>query len=481
MCASPGDGAPVRLSRRESEVAGLVAEGLTNREIAAKLFLSERTVDGHLEHVREKLGVNTRAQIAAWVVRQDAIGVAGAAAERDTIGLTGAPNGPITRPAPRRRLVAHPRLWVAASLVLALLATGVGILLLTAPPPLLITTIAGSECHHQVYPGGCYQGDTDLATRAYLARPTDVAVDGNGWIYIADFGNNRVRRVRDGTITTVAGTNVKPKPLVEGAVAISVSIGQAGGLAIDSENRVLLLTDVRGVDEVWRVEPQGVMSLVVTIPGPAEGAAGGSTIGLRGPNMPIGGLAVAKDGTLYIADRAGNRVYEFAGGQLTRYAGTGEFGYSDAGSATSAKLAGPIGLALGKQGNLYIADAGNSRIRMVDLKGRITTLAGSGKFDGDGGDGGPAGQARLSFPYGVAVGPDGRIVIADTGNHRLRWISTSGFIYPLAGIPEQWGFNGDGLALQTQLSGPEAVTFNAKGDLLIADTENQRVREIPAR
>jgi DNA-binding CsgD family transcriptional regulator/sugar lactone lactonase YvrE len=469
MSASPGEGAPVRLSRRELEVAVMVAQGMTNREIATKLFLSERTVDGHLEHVREKLGVNTRAQIATWVVRQDAAAV------------PLAPAGPISRPAPRRRLVTHPRLWMGASLVVALLAAGVGVLLLTTPAPATITTIAGSECHHQVYPGGCFQGDTDLATRAYLARPTDIAVDGNGWIYIADFGNNRVRRVRDGTITTVAGTTVKPKPLVEGAVATSVSIGQAGGLAIDRENRLLLLTDVRGVDEVWRVEPQGVISLVVTIPGPAESAATGSTIGFRGPNMPIGGLAVAKDGTLYIADRAGNRVYAFAGGQLTTYAGTGEFGYSDAGSATSAKLAWPIGLALGKQGNLYIADTGNSRIRMVDLKGRITTVAGSGRFDGDGGDGGPAGRALLSFPYGVAVGPDGRIVIADTGNHRLRWISTSGFIYPLAGTPEQWGFNGDGPALQTQLSGPEAVTFNAKGDLLIADTENQRVREMPAR
>jgi DNA-binding CsgD family transcriptional regulator/sugar lactone lactonase YvrE len=481
MCASPSEGAPVRLSRRESEVAGLVAQGLTNREIATKLFLSERTVDGHLEHVREKLGVNTRAQIAAWVVRQDAIGVATAPAEPDAISVDGTPAEPIIRPAPRRQLVGHPRLWVAASLVLALLATGVGILLLTAPAPLLITTIAGSECAHQNYPGGCFGGDPDLALRAYLARPTDIVVDANGWIYIADFGNNRVRRVRDGTITTVAGTTVKPKPLVEGAIATSVSIGQAGGLAIDSENRVLLLTDVRGVDEVWRVESQGVMSLVVTIPGPAEGAAGGSTTGFRGPNMPIGGLAVAKNGTLYIADRAGNRVYEFAGGQLTPYAGTGEFGYSDAGSATSAKLAWPIGLALGKQGNLYIADAGNSRIRMVDLKGRITTVAGSGKFDGDGGDGGPASRALLSFPYGVAVGPDGTVVIADTGNHRLRAISTSGFIYPLAGTAGKWGFNGDGPALQTQLSGPAAVTFDAKGDLLIADTENQRVREIAAR
>jgi DNA-binding CsgD family transcriptional regulator/DNA-binding beta-propeller fold protein YncE len=464
MCASPGDGAPVRLSRRESEVAGLVAQGLTNREIATKLFLSERTVDGHLEHVREKLGVNTRAQIAAWVVRQDAT------------AIPPSPAGPITRPAPRQRLVSHPRLWVAASLVVAVLAAGVGVLLLTAPAPLTITTIAGSECHHQEYPGGCFGGDNDLATRAYLARPTDIAVDGSGGLYIADFGNSRVRRVRDQTITTVAGTDVKPEPLIEGAIATSVSIGQAGGLAIDSENRLLLLTDVNGIDEVWRVEPQGVMSLVVSIPGPS--GASGSIAGPRGPNMPVGGLAV-KDGTLFIADRAGNRVWKFAGGQLTPYAGTGDFGYSDAGSATSAKLAWPIGLALDKQGNLYIADAGNSRIRKVDLKGRITTIAGSGSFEGDGGDGGPAGEARLSFPYGIAVSPDGSIVIADTGNHRLRWISTSGFIYPWAGTG-QWGFNGDGPALQAQLSGPEAVTFDATGGLLIADTENQRVREMPA-
>jgi DNA-binding CsgD family transcriptional regulator len=481
MCASPGDGAPVRLSRRESEVAGMVAEGLTNREIATKLFLSERTVDGHLEHVREKLGVNTRAQIAAWVVRQGAGGVAAAPAERVAIGVAGTPAEPISRPASRRRLVAHPRLWVAASLVVALLAAGVGALLLTAPAPATITTIAGSECHHQSYPGGCFGGDTDLATRAYLARPTDIALDGSGGMYIADFGNSRVRRVRDGIITTVAGTDVKPTPLVEGAIATSVLIGQAGGLAIDSENRPLLLTDVNGVVEVWRVEPQGVMSLVVRMAGPSTGSSAGATAGPRGPNMRVGALAVAKDGTLYIADRAGNRVWKFAGGQLTPYAGTGEFGYSDAGSATSAKLAWPIGLALGKQGNLYIADAGNSRIRMVDLKGRITTVAGSGTFDGDGGDGGLASRARLSFPYGIAVGPDGTIVIADTGNQRLRRISTSGFIYPLAGTPGKWGFNGDGPALEAQLSGPEAVTFNARGDLLIADTENQRVREIPAR
>src|SRR4030088_2853194 len=101
MSASPVDSAPVVLSRREREIANLVAEGLTNREIAARLFISERTVDGHLEHVREKLGVNTRAQIATWVTRQGSQTEAVAAAST-----------PITLPVHRARLIPHQRLWL---------------------------------------------------------------------------------------------------------------------------------------------------------------------------------------------------------------------------------------------------------------------------------------------------------------------------------------------------------------------------------
>src|SRR4030088_3395288 len=113
MSASPVDSAPVVLSRREREIAALVAEGLTNREIAARLFISERTVDGHLEHVREKLGVNTRAQIAAWLVRG---GNAGAAPVVITTPVTSA--APAGRVAARRRLMTQPRAWMATALVL---------------------------------------------------------------------------------------------------------------------------------------------------------------------------------------------------------------------------------------------------------------------------------------------------------------------------------------------------------------------------
>jgi sugar lactone lactonase YvrE len=195
--------------------------------------------------------------------------------------------------------------------------------------------------------------------------------------------------------------------------------------------------------------------------------------------LPLGGLAIAGDRTLYIADRVGNRVWKFANGQLLPYAGTGELGrLGDGGAAQSATLAWPIGLALDRQDNLYIADTRNNFIRRVDAKSEvISRFAGSGRFEGNAGDGGPADHALLSYPFGVAVGPDGSVVVADTGNHRVRKV-VAGTIYPLAGTGSS-GFGGDNLpALQAQLSGPESVAFDSAGNLYIADTENNRLRKI---
>jgi sugar lactone lactonase YvrE len=142
-----------------------------------------------------------------------------------------------------------------------------------------------------------------------------------------------------------------------------------------------------------------------------------------------------------------------------------------------AKLDWPTGLALDKHGNLYIADTENNRIRKVDTLGTITTIAGDGR-PGDSGDGGPAIEARLSLPFGVAVAADGTLVIADYGNNRLREVTPSHQILALAGT-KQGGFAGDNLpAITAQLSAPEGVAFDANGDLFVADTGNHRVREI---
>jgi sugar lactone lactonase YvrE len=303
----------------------------------------------------------------------------------------------------------------------------------------------------------------------------DVVAARDGPIYIADSGNQLVRKVADGRISTVVGGGPRSHPLVDGAVAIDVSVDNVSAVALDNQQRLILLASGNGIVGVWRLERPFVRLLARLYR-----SADLKSIGPTGPTLPLGGLAVARDGTIFVADRERNLVLRLSpNGSLEPYAGNGQAGYSDGGSAADAMLHWPIGLAIDKRGNLLIADALNNRIRKVDPKGTITTIAGSGSFDGDTGDGGLAVDARLSFPFGVAVANDGTIVIADTGNHRLRRISTDGLIDGLAGS-SRWGYAGDGgPALQAELNGPEAVVFDFEGDLLIADTENQRVREIP--
>ena len=452
MGTRPADTSPGRLSRRELEVARLVAEGLTNRQIAQRLFISERTVDGHLDHVREKLGVSNRAQVAAWQVHQD--------------GAAASPAATVVREVPGRWRMASPRLWIATAVLLAVLASVAAAVRLLAPPHPTIETVAGSECAQQVFTGGCFGGDGLKALNSGLSRPIDVAVDHDGVIYIADDGNQRVRQVRDGIITTFVGGGVEP--MKEGMYRTSVDLASGSTIAVDSKNRLFVLTCVAGSLEVWKVGAADLMTRVVPV-----ASCGGQQ------SLPVGGLAIAGNGTVFIADRVHSQVWEFDG-NLLLYAGNGERGHlGDGGAAESAELFWPIGLALDKQENLYIADTGNNRIRKVNRSKRIiTTIAGSGDYEGNSGDDGPANQARLSFPFGVAVGPQGTVVVADTGNHRLRGIDLAGVIYAVAGSG-QWGLGGDRIpAVEAQLSGPEAVAFDSHGDLFIADTENQRVRKI---
>jgi DNA-binding CsgD family transcriptional regulator/sugar lactone lactonase YvrE len=446
VCASPGGDSPVRLSRRELEVAGLVAHGLTNREIAQRLFISERTIDGHLEHVREKLGVNTRAQVATWVVRHEAL------------EITAAPSESISRPAPRQNLIAHPRLWVATALLLAMLAAGVGVMRLTAPPAPLIQTIAGITSADS-FPGGGYRGDNDFAINAELSWPSDLAVGPDGAIYIADFGNRVVRKISNQIITTVAGGGSNAP--YGGAVATQVSIGYASSLAVDSRGDLYVLTDLAGDLEVWMIAPDSLMTLVVSL--------GHSSSRYMQPhwNPPVGGLAVATDGTLYIADRAENKVWTLAPGAktMTLFAGTGQAGSSgDLGPATSAQLEWPIGLALGQHGDLYIADTQNNRIRRVDgLRGTITTVT-------------P--KANLSVPFGLAFRSDGTLFIADSGHNQILEMLPSGDILAVAGTGAD-GYLGDGgPASEAKLSGPNAIALDRTGRLLVADSGNHRVRVV---
>jgi NHL repeat-containing protein len=191
------------------------------------------------------------------------------------------------------------------------------------------------------------------------------------------------------------------------------------------------------------------------------------------------GVAIDGQGNVYIATYQDSRVRRVsAGGTISTFAG-GQAGYSgDGGPATSAKLYAPKGVAVDGQGNVYIADSFNSRVRKVSRGGVITTFAGTGKYGGPPGDGGPATSAQVRNPFGVAVDGQGNVYIADTDNMRVRKVSLGGTITTIAGTGVQ-GFSGDGgRATSAQLRFPYAVAVDGRQNVYIADHGNNRVRKV---
>jgi sugar lactone lactonase YvrE len=195
----------------------------------------------------------------------------------------------------------------------------------------------------------------------------------------------------------------------------------------------------------------------------------------------VSGVAVAPDGSVYLTDTGQSRVRKVApNGTISTIAGNGTSGGAgDGGQATLAQLQTPRGLALGPDGSLFIAEQGGHRVRKVAPDGVISTVAGTG-VAGSSGDGGPAAQAMLSGPFGVAVGLDGTLYIADTVNHRIRRVGTDGVITTVAGDGTP-GFAGDdGPATLAKLREPRGLTVERDGALVLVDTENHRVRRVDA-
>ncbi len=329
-----------------------------------------------------------------------------------------------------------------------------------------IATVAGTG-----EPG--YSGDGGPATQAQLSQPDDVALDAAGNLYIADLGNHRIRRVdAAGTIATVAGTG----DLGDSGPALQARLDYPQEVAADAAGNLYIADGnnhrIRKVDAA-----SGVITTVAGNGTRGYGGDGGPAAQAQ-LNEPIG-VAVDGAGNLYIADH-NNRIRRVdAAGTIATVAGTGEYGYSgDGGPATQAQLHSPFGVAVDGAGNLYIADH-NNRIRRVDAAGTIATVAGTGEY-GYSGDGGPAAQAQLNEPIGVAVDAAGNLYIADLGNHRIRRVDAAGTIATVAGTGE-YGYSGDGgPATQAQLSQPFGVALDEAGNLYIADLGNHRIRRVDA-
>ncbi len=334
-----------------------------------------------------------------------------------------------------------------------------------------ISTVAGNG-------EGGSGGDGGKAIAAQLNHPSAVAVDRAGNLYIADNGNNRIRKVTpDGLTTTVAGTG-KSGFSGDGGPATAAQLNRPYGVAVDG-NGDLLIADT-GNDRVRKVTRQGV---ITTLAGGGHPAASGD-IGdgrsareavLRNPDDAQSDRA----GNIYIADTGNHRVRQVApNGRITTVAGTGKAGYTgDGGQAVSAELRYPAALVCGRKGVLYLCDFGNHSVRAVDTKGVIHTIAGSG-MRGVTEDGKQAAGNPLNEPTGVAVTPDGRVIVADSANERLRRIRADGTLETIAGTGVR-GFAGDnGPATAAQIAVPDIITTDTAGNIYFADFQNHRIRKL---
>ena len=278
--------------------------------------------------------------------------------------------------------------------------------------------------------GSGYSGDGGRAADAQLTGPRGLAVDAAGNLFIADSGNHAVREIAvDGTITTVAGNGNRGYS-GDGGSAKRARLNTPTAVAVDAKGNLYIADTLN-----HRIRKVNRAGTIVTVAG--SGAV--STVGH----------------------------------------GTGGFGFSgDGGPAVSAQLSIPEGVDIDFHGNLFIADTGNDRIRMVDTRGIIRTVAGTGK-NLYAGNGGPAVRANLYAPVGIAVGPGGNVYFSERYQNTIRVITPGGVIGLVAGRGGVRGDGGDGgAATRAKLNDPQGIAFDDGGELYVADTGNRRVRVV---
>lgn len=351
----------------------------------------------------------------------------------------------------------------------------------------IIATVAGSTAivSNAVVLAFGFSGDGGTAITAELAGPAGVAIDSAGNLYIATYSDNRIRVVNlSGIINTFAG-NSGYGFAGDGGPAIKSQLSAPRGISVDGAGNLYLA-------DRWNNRIRKIAGgTISTIAGSGQGNFGGDF----GPPTQAqlsapAGIVVAPNGTVYVSDTLNNRVRMvtptiMAGlamtipSTITTIAGNGNPAFGgDGGAATSAALNQPAGLALDASGNLYIADSNNAVVRKVTLAGVISTVAGTGGVQGYSGDGGPATQAKLMAPVGVAVDPSGNLYIADYYGWIREVNAKTGIITTFAGNGSN-GYSGDGgSATAAQFYNPVGVAVDSAGDVFVADSDNGAVRMI---
>jgi sugar lactone lactonase YvrE len=336
----------------------------------------------------------------------------------------------------------------------------------------LMTTIAGNGT-----PG--YAGDGGAASQAELYAPSGIAIDFEGNIYIADRINNRIRKIaaETGIISTLAGNGTMGYT-GDGTAAYLAELNNPSGVAVDGSGNIYIADT--GNHCIRKVTVS--TGFINTIAGTGIAGFGGdggqaSSAYLHNPS----GVCVDMLGNVFIADLINNRIRKIVGGIISTIAGGGTCASGsfcgDSAAATAAALYAPMGVTVDASGNIYIADTGNDRVRMVAASsGSIFTIVGTGHI-GFSGDGGQATSAQLYSPYGVVVDGNGNLYVADNLNNRIREVEAGiEIIETIAGngIGSYAGDNG--IATAASLYNPYSIALDGAGNIYIADCNNHRIR-----
>ncbi|MCB4791821.1 MAG: hypothetical protein LHV68_08035 [Elusimicrobia bacterium] len=317
--------------------------------------------------------------------------------------------------------------------------------------------------------GGTLLGDGNNASFARFNHPAGIALDTYGNIYIADTWNQRIRTIdSSGLVTTIAGNGTKEFSGDFNSAA-SASLNDPSGVTVDAYGNVYIADTAN--NRIRKVDGTGNITTIAGGTGVEQGNGGSAVSAVL--SFPLC-VAAGLSGDLYVADTANNCIRKIDSlGIISAVAGTGTAGYSgDGGKAAAARLNQPSAVAVDRLGNIFIADTLNNRIRKIDKYKQITTVAGNGKT-GFQGDGGTATSAQLNSPCGVAVDEHRNVYIADTLNDRIRKVDIFGVITTIAG-------NGDAGrdVSSTQLRAPLGVAVDTSGNVYIADTGNNLIRKL---
>jgi sugar lactone lactonase YvrE len=363
-----------------------------------------------------------------------------------------------------------------------------------------------SDCVAKVDPSGALTrlaGGPRHKGETYLRLPISIALDTAGNLFIADRDDGRIRKILPNGMTITVAGNGGQLTGEDGVLATKSQVRMPNGVAVDGAGNIYIAED----DRIRKVNPRGIITTYAGGPSPGYSGDGGPARKTELGNLQ--GIAVDASGNLYVADWRDNRILKVSSRRvITTVAGNGTFGYSgDGGPATAAELAHPSAVSVDNSGNLYIADVSNHRIRKVSSSGVISTVAGSGPVNpaegshgngGFSGDGGPAIEAKLNTPVGVAVDAVGNLYIADMGNFRIRKVSPTGVITTVAGnefpsyagsdqesgptpelVSPNSGYSGDGgPAINSQLNRPSRLSIDATDNVYFTDSGNERVRKI---